>query len=183
MKQLAFARQLRHEQTDCETRLWQHLRAHRLFGLKFRRQQPVGDYVVDFFCSEHRLVVELDGGQHRERAAFDLERDAWLRSHGYAVLRYWNNDVMGNLDGVLEDIARRAGVLGAGKVAVAAGDEVTPPSPQPLCGPEAHPSLRSGPQLCCVLRPSVWSPQGRGALTPLPPGGGGGGGEGGSQQP
>ena len=120
MKQLEFARNLRHEQTDCENLLWSRLRAHRLFGLKFRRQQPVGRYVVDFPCPERKLIVELDGGQHMDRAGHDVERDAWLKSEGYVVLRYWNNEVMANLDGVLEDVARCAGVL------------VSPPSPQPL---------------------------------------------------
>lgn len=165
MKQLAFARHLRHGQTDCETRLWRHLRAHRLFGLMFRRQQPVGDYVVDCFCSEHRLVVELDGGQHWDLADYDEGRDAWLCEQGYVVLRYWNNDVLGNLDGVLEDIARRAGVLGEGRTAVVPADGVTPPSPQPL------------------------SPQGRGAepksdgFDSPPPSRGRGRGRGGNRQP
>lgn len=110
MKQLEFARNLRHEQTDCENLLWSRLRAHRLFGLKFRRQQPVGRYVVDFLCPERKLIVELDGGQHMDQAGHDAERDAWLIREGYVVLRYWNNEVMSNLEGVLEDVARCAGV-------------------------------------------------------------------------
>lgn len=120
MNPLDFARHLRQQQTDCEDLLWLRLRAHRLFGLKFRRQQPVGPYVVDFFCPEHRLIVELDGGQHMDRAEHDGERDAWLRGDGYVVLRYWNNEVMTNLEGILEDVARHAGVLDSA------------PSPQPL---------------------------------------------------
>lgn len=121
MKQLEFARDLRHQQTDCEDLLWSRLRAHRLFGLKFRRQQPVGPYVVDFFCPEYRLIVELDGGQHMENAIYDGNRDAWLRGQGFVVARYWNNDLLTNLEGVLEDIARHAGVWPAQS-----------PSPQPL---------------------------------------------------
>lgn len=119
MNQLNFARQLRTGQTNAENLLWSHLRGHRLLGLKFRRQQPVGEYIVDFFCAENRLIVELDGGQHQDRVAYDAKRDAWLKSEGYTVLRYWNNEVMGNLEGVLEDICRQAGVL-------------EPPSPLPL---------------------------------------------------
>ncbi len=121
MKQLDFARQLRSKQTDTENLLWLRLRAHRLSGLKFRRQQPVGVYVVDFLCSGEKLIVELDGGQHQERIGYDEIRDAWLKSEGYTVLRYCNNELMGNLEGVLEDIGRVAGVFTEAS-----------PTPQPL---------------------------------------------------
>jgi very-short-patch-repair endonuclease len=73
-------------------------------GLKFKRQKPIGSYIVDFVCLEHRLIIELDGGQHAEQIAYDQERDEWLRSQGYTVLRFWNNDVMQNLEGALEQI-------------------------------------------------------------------------------
>jgi very-short-patch-repair endonuclease len=73
-------------------------------GLKFKRQKPVGRYIADFVCWERRLIIELDGGQHAEQAAYDRRRDAWLRSQGYTVLRFWNNDVMQQLEGVLEQI-------------------------------------------------------------------------------
>jgi very-short-patch-repair endonuclease len=121
MKQLDFARQLRSKQTDTESLIWSSLRAHRLLGLKFRRQQPIGAYVVDFLCPEKKLIVELDGGQHQERVGYDTVRDAWLKSEGYIVLRYWNNEVIGNLEGVLEDIGRATGVFAEAS-----------PSPQPL---------------------------------------------------
>jgi very-short-patch-repair endonuclease len=121
VKQLEFARKLRQEQTDAENLLWSHLRAYRLSRLKFRRQQPVGVYVVDFFCPDKKLIVELDGGQHQERVGHDEVRDAWLKSEGYTVLRYWNNEMMANLEGVLEDIGRVAGVFA-----------VISPSPPPL---------------------------------------------------
>ena len=98
------AKVLRSNQTDAEQRLWYHLRAHRFIGLKFKRQKPVGRYIVDFVCLEHRLIIELDGGQHAEQVAYDQHRDAWLRSQGYMVLRFWNNDVMQQLEGVLEQI-------------------------------------------------------------------------------
>ena len=99
------ARALRTHQTEAELRLWYHLRAHRFMDLKFKRQKPMGEYIVDFVCEEHRLIVEIDGGQHQaEQAAYDQQRDAWLRGQGYTVLRFWNNDVMQNLEGVLEKI-------------------------------------------------------------------------------
>jgi very-short-patch-repair endonuclease len=72
--------------------------------LKFKRQKPVGCYIADFVCWERRLIIELDGGQHAEQVAYDRRRDAWLRSEGYTVLRFWNNDVMQQLEGVLEQI-------------------------------------------------------------------------------
>lgn len=98
------AKALRSNQTEAEQRLWYHLRAHRFMGLKFKRQKPVGRYIVDFVCLEHRLIIELDGGQHAEQVVYDQHRDAWLRSQGYTVLRFWNNDVMQQLEGVLEQI-------------------------------------------------------------------------------
>ena len=98
------AKVLRSNQTDAEQRLWYHLRAHRFMGLKFKRQKPMGRYIVDFVCLEHWLIIELDGGQHAEQVVYDQHRDAWLRSQGYTVLRFWNNDVMQQLEGVLEQI-------------------------------------------------------------------------------
>ncbi|MDP2240493.1 MAG: endonuclease domain-containing protein [Burkholderiales bacterium] len=98
------AKVLRSNQTEAEQRLWYHLRAHRFMGLKFKRQKPVGRYIADFVCLERRLIIELDGGQHAEQVAYDRHRDAWLRSQGYTVLRFWNNDVMQQLEGVLEQI-------------------------------------------------------------------------------
>jgi len=98
------AKALRSNQTEVEERLWYHLRAHRFIGLKFKRQKPMGHYIVDFVCVERRLVIELDGGQHAEQTAYDQQRDAWLRNQGYTVLRFWNNDVLQQLEGVLETI-------------------------------------------------------------------------------
>jgi very-short-patch-repair endonuclease len=105
-KLTATARKLRTATTDVERILWQRIRAYRLGGFKFKRQEPIGRYVVDFVCYEGKLVVELDGGQHAEAHTHDAERDVWLRGQGFAVLRYWNNEVIENLDGVLEDILR-----------------------------------------------------------------------------
>ena len=101
---LSKAKTLRTNQTAAEQRLWYHLRAHRFMGYKFKRQKPIGRYIVDFICMEHRLIIEIDGGQHAERVTYDQRRDAWLRNQGYTVLRFWNNDVMQELEGVLEKI-------------------------------------------------------------------------------
>jgi very-short-patch-repair endonuclease len=84
--------------------LWRRLRARSLCGHKFVRQEPIGPYIVDFVCREQRLVIEVDGGQHAIDKR-DAVRDRWLAQHRYRVLRFWNNDVLGNMDGVLEMIA------------------------------------------------------------------------------
>jgi very-short-patch-repair endonuclease len=91
--------------TDAEQRLWYRLRAHRFLDLKFKRQAPIGPYIVDFICFEHKLIVEIDGGQHAENEA-DRRRDAWLTRQGYRVLRFWNNDVLKRTDVVLDELAR-----------------------------------------------------------------------------
>ncbi len=98
------ARALRKQATEAERLLWRHLRSRQLDGHKFRRQTPVGPYVVDFLCLEERLVVELDGGQHADQQERDQERSAQLAGWGFRVLRFWNNEVLGNTEGVLEVI-------------------------------------------------------------------------------
>ena len=98
------ARKLPQQPTDGETLLWRRLRYRQIDGSKFRRQAPIGRYVVDFVCPSARLVVEVDGGQHAERRERDAERTQWLASQGYRVVRFWNNEVMGNIDGVLTQI-------------------------------------------------------------------------------
>ena len=100
----ARSRKLRQHSTTAENRLWNRLRSRALSGCKFVRQEPIGPYTVDFVCREHRLVIEVDGGQHAENAA-DLARDQWLNRHRYRVLRFWNHDLIRNTDGVLETIA------------------------------------------------------------------------------
>ena len=97
------ARGLRKQSTDTEQYLWRHLRDRQLEGFKFRRQQPVGRYVVDFVNLEKKVVIELDGGQHAVDPS-DKMRDEWLRGEGYEVLRFWDNQVFSNLEGVLEKI-------------------------------------------------------------------------------
>jgi very-short-patch-repair endonuclease len=99
------ARRLRRDATDAERRLWSALRDRRLRGYRFRRQYPIGDFIVDFACTRHHLVVEADGGQHADSQR-DLRRTAWLESEGWRVLRFWNNDALANTDGVVETILR-----------------------------------------------------------------------------
>ena len=101
----AFARSLRGSATDAENRLWYFLRDRRFMGVKFRRQVPVGPYVVDFLCVPASLIVEADGGQHSERVEYDEARTKYLEANGYRVVRFWNNDVMGNIEGVMQAIA------------------------------------------------------------------------------
>jgi very-short-patch-repair endonuclease len=97
------ARGLRKHSTDTEVHLWRYLRDRQIEGFKFRRQQPIGMYVVDFVNLEKNVVIELDGGQHA-RDPSDKIRDEWLRAEGYKVLRFWDNQVLSNLEGVLENI-------------------------------------------------------------------------------
>ncbi len=98
------ARTLRKEQTDAEKRLWYFLRDRRLGGFKFRRQHPVGPYIVDLVCVESGLIVELDGGQHVEQARYDSRRSAYLEEQGFRVLRFWNDDVLKQTGDVLASI-------------------------------------------------------------------------------
>jgi len=98
------AHALRKNPTEVEKLLWYRLRMWQIDGYKFRRQQPIGNYIADFVCFEKRLIVELDGGQHAVQSGYDAERDGWLRAEGFTVLRFWNNDVLKNLNGVTEKI-------------------------------------------------------------------------------
>jgi very-short-patch-repair endonuclease len=99
-----FSRRLRTNSTDAETKLWKHLRARQNGGHKFVRQAPVGPYFCDFVCRERKLVIEVDGGQHANSQR-DKTRDQYLIMNGYRVLRFWNNDVLGNIEGVLSTIS------------------------------------------------------------------------------
>jgi len=99
-----FARQLRKDMTDAERLLWHHIRHRQIADCRFRRQAPIGPFIVDFVCFEERLIIELDGGQHAERLAEDESRTRWLNSQGFRVLRFWNHWVFEDLDSVLEAI-------------------------------------------------------------------------------
>jgi very-short-patch-repair endonuclease len=102
------AQALRRSMTDAERTLWGSLRSRQLVGAKFRRQVPIGAYVADFLCYEARLVIEVDGGQHAESVR-DQHRDRWFNDNGFRVLRFWNNEVLGNLEGVLTVIPAELG--------------------------------------------------------------------------
>ncbi len=119
------ARDLRRNQTTAEQKLWARLRDRQLAGYKFKRQEPRGPYVVDFACLRKKLIVEIDGGQHADplRRAKDRVRSVWLQANGYRVLRFWNNEVMENIEGVLVRIEE---ALGGRR----------PPHPGPLPGGE-----------------------------------------------
>ena len=98
---------LRNEATDAERALWRHLRGRQLQGLKFRRQYPIAGYIADFGRVEAKLVIELDGGQHTDRASYDAERTRKIECNGYRVLRFWNDDVLLRNAEVVDEIIRR----------------------------------------------------------------------------
>ena len=112
------SRVLRRNSTIAERRLWKHLRSRALHGFKFVRQEPIGPYIVDFVCRERRLIIEVDGGHHATDKR-DAVRDLWLADHRYRVLRFWNNEVLGNIEGVWDTI-------------FAAASAEAPPHPSPL---------------------------------------------------
>ena len=102
MKLTKRARNLRVNSTEVEKKLWHHLRNNQLNGYKFRRQYPIGNYIADFVCVSLKLIIELDGGQHADQQIYDKKREQYLEKQGYKVIRFWNNDVIENLDGILE---------------------------------------------------------------------------------
>jgi very-short-patch-repair endonuclease len=102
-----FARELRKNQTEAELRLWQAVRYRQINGVKFRRQFAIDPYVVDFCSLSEKLIIELDGGHHPEQKEYDAQRTEFLGSKGYRVLRFWNMEVMNDLEGVIERIAQR----------------------------------------------------------------------------
>ena len=112
------ARRLRKTSTRAEQKLWRYLRSRSLGGFKFVRQEAIGPYIADLACRERRLIIELDGGQHAD-SKHDVVRDQWLKEHGYRVLRFWNNEVLENIEGVWETI-------------FTAASAAKPPHPNPL---------------------------------------------------
>ena len=100
------AKTLRQRSTDAERLLWRYLRSNQLHGVKFRRQQPIGKFIVDFVCFSEKLIIELDGGQHAQEKdrLKDSTRDYWLKQQGFKVLRFWDTDVLTNIEGVVETI-------------------------------------------------------------------------------
>ena len=124
------ARRLRRNQTDAERTLWFRLRDRRLSGWKFRRQFPIDRFVVDFFCADAHLIIELDGGQHAARTEADARRTEILEAMGYLVIRFWNNDVMSNIDGVTEEIDAALKSYQCERPGISQASE--PPHPNPL---------------------------------------------------
>jgi very-short-patch-repair endonuclease len=108
---VAFARRLRRGETDAEALLWRHLRNRNFGSCKFRRQHPLGRFVIDFACAKRKVAIELDGGQHGERVAYDLMRTEELRRRGWMVMRFWNDDVLTKPELVLEEIGRLMGLF------------------------------------------------------------------------
>jgi very-short-patch-repair endonuclease len=104
------ARALRREMTEAEKLMWGKLRDRRFEGIKFKRQKPIAGYIVDFVALDLKLIVEIDGGQHVEQAAADAVRTRQLEESGYHVVRFWNHDVLGNLEGVLEALAQEVNI-------------------------------------------------------------------------
>ena len=100
------AKKLRKNQTDAEKKLWSKLRNKQLEGFKFRRQVPIGSFVADFVCYEGKVIIEVDGGQHASQTNQDEKRTRWFESQGYRVIRFWNNEVLSNFEGVLEVILK-----------------------------------------------------------------------------
>ncbi len=129
---LSNSRQLRQNQTKAECLLWRKLREEAFKTFHFKRQKVIGPFIVDFYCSKARLVIELDGGQHNEeeRIIYDDNRAKYLKLRGFKVIRFWNNDVFRQLDGVLVSIWREL--------------FVSPPSPEPL--PQAGEELGCAPR-------------------------------------
>jgi very-short-patch-repair endonuclease len=106
---LEHSRNLRKNQTKAEGLVWKMLRAHRLNGFKFKRQQIIGPFIVDFVCLKKRLIIELDGGHHASQVLNDQSQQQWLESQGFRVLRFWNNQVLGELEAVLNTVLQALG--------------------------------------------------------------------------
>lgn len=104
VKNLSLAKALRKNSTDAERLLWKYLKAKQFEEVKFKRQVPIGDYIVDFVSFEKFIVIELDGSQHAIEKEKDIVRDIWLNKEGFKVLRFWNNEVLDSIEGVLESI-------------------------------------------------------------------------------
>ncbi len=104
---LANAKRMRRVPTEAESLLWRQLRAGRLANYKFKRQQPIGHYIVDFVCFTQKLIIEVDGGQHTDLKARDESRTVWLQAQGFRVMRFWNHEVLQHRELVLEEILRQ----------------------------------------------------------------------------
>jgi very-short-patch-repair endonuclease len=128
-----FSRSLRKNPTDAEKKLWAHLRRKQIGGRRFRRQHPLGRYIVDFVCLEAKLIVEINGGQHAESVHDDAQRTQWLQRQRFRVARFWNIEVLGETESVLTEIAR-----------LLASQALPPPNPSPASGGGVGNAGRSG---------------------------------------
>src|SRR5580765_8426244 len=106
IEQRDIARTLRHQQTEAERKLWMFLRSRKLAGFKFYRQHPLDGYIVDFYCKEKRLIIELDGNQHHDQKEYDAVRTRQLQSRGRRVIRFWNNDILKQMQSTLDLILK-----------------------------------------------------------------------------
>lgn len=146
------ARQLRRSQTPHEQELWQELRAKRFSGFKFRRQAPIGRYIVDFVCFAQKVIIELDGSQHQDNEDYDAARDQWLTEQGFSVLRFWNNQWTQQREAVLEVVWQKL------------NDHFHPlPNPSPMKGEGLKPLPTAEPLASTEQPNSPLSPCGRGA--------------------
>jgi very-short-patch-repair endonuclease len=118
-----WAREMRSGMTDAESLMWKILRSRRLADAKFRRQHPIGRYILDFYCHDRRLCIERDGSQHMESADYDQQRDSWLIERGIKVLRFWNNQVLAETESVMQVIYHE----------LVLASPLTP-DPSPACG-------------------------------------------------
>ena len=140
LKALSRARDLRQQPSMAEKLLWRRLRAGQLEGWRFRRQQPIGDFIVDFFCPAAALVVEIDGDTHADAMAYDASRSAWLNQRGYEVIRFTNGEVLRQFDVVLEEIRRKRCERGE-----AMQQKAPHPNPPPQGGREPESAQRAAP--------------------------------------
>ena len=106
MERRTRARELRRNATDAEVRLWRAISARKIAGVRFNRQVPIGPFICDFVCRGRRLIVEVDGGQHAEDAVGEESRTRYLQFEGYRIIRFWNNEILENLEGVVTEIGR-----------------------------------------------------------------------------
>jgi very-short-patch-repair endonuclease len=127
------SRELRANMTDAERKLWAYLSARKVAGVRFNTQFPIGGFVCDFVSRGAKLVIEVDGGQHAEAEQADAERTRFIERRGYRVIRFWNNDVLGNVEGVVGEIERVLGEMGA---------QQNRPSPNPAPGERCPASFR-----------------------------------------
>jgi very-short-patch-repair endonuclease len=133
-----FARCLRRDQTDAELELWQCLRSRQLSGHKFRRQYTIGTYIADFCCPEAKLIIEIDGSQHQDQAAYDIERSNFLNSLGFRVIRFWTNEVLLHREAVLERILQTVEQPLTPTLSPGRGEGERQESPRPLGGEAAR---------------------------------------------